>query len=221
MYVKRYTKWTVIVAWAFVLSACSVLSPQPDRGRYFVLRPMASRDVAPDRPLTSLVLGLGPVTVPDYADRIEMIEEVSDNELRFSLTNRWIEPLGRQVRSAMGANLAALLQPAELFAHPWFSSDGIQLQVEIAFRSIAVDSVGFWSGQADWIIRDGVSRDVRERGHFSLGSSSLSGTPGGEGGPSRIAANLEAELERLSVEIADVVRRVVGRARRSSGRGPT
>ena len=52
-----------------VVSGCSFLDPKPDSSRYFLLRPMAEPGSVPA--LDELVLGLGPVTVPDYLDRID------------------------------------------------------------------------------------------------------------------------------------------------------
>ena len=53
---------------------CSVLEPRHDGSRYFLLRSIAEAPNGP--PLSDVVLGLGPVTVPDYLDRPEMIDLV-------------------------------------------------------------------------------------------------------------------------------------------------
>jgi len=188
-----------LLAMAVTMSACSVLDPRPDSSRYFVLRPQAVADDAPA--LADLVLGVGPVTVPDYLDRIEMLDLIGPYELRFSASHRWAEPLGTQLRGTLEENLAALLRPDAIVAYPWFEREGVGLQVDVAFDPIRVDDQGAWQGSATWVLRDGVTRAPLERNkmEFDLGRDTIP--------PEQVASGWSAELERLSAEIAAAVRR--------------
>ena len=96
------------VALLLFMVGCSVLEPKPDTSRYFLLRPAAAPTGSA---LPDLVLGLGPVTVPDYMDRNEMLDVVGPYELRYSAQNRWVEPLGTQVRRTLADNLRTELKP--------------------------------------------------------------------------------------------------------------
>lgn len=193
---RRAAMLTVAAA---VLSGCSVLDPRPDSSRYFVLRSQAVTGDAP--PLDDLVLGVGPVTVPDYLDRNEMLDLVGPYELSFSASHRWAEPLGTQVRRTLQENLDALLRPDAIVAYPWFQREGVGLQVDVTFDPIRVDDEGAWRGSATWVLRDGATRDLLERSSFAfdLGRDAIP--------PESLASGWSAELERLSAEIAAAVRR--------------
>jgi uncharacterized lipoprotein YmbA len=183
---------------AAALSGCSVLDPRPDSSRYFVLR---SQAVAGDGPaLDDLVLGVGPVTIPDYMDRNEMLDLVGRYELSFSATHRWAESLGQQVRRTLQENLDVMLRPDAVVAYPWFEREGVGLQVDVTFDPIRVDDEGTWRGSATWVLRDGVTRAPLERNTmtFDLGRDAIP--------PEQVASGWSTELERLATEIAAAVR---------------
>lgn len=195
---KYASRIGLLVVLAF-LSGCSFLEPRSDGSRYFLLRSLATPAAEPA--LTTLTLGLGPVTVPEYLDRLEMIDLVDLYEVRYSVESRWIEPLGTQLRRTIGENLTILLDPDAVIYHPWYASDGVDLQVEIAFGVIRLDPGGQWVGSVEWVVRDPDTRAALERNDlsFSLGRDSIP--------PDEIAGALSAELQRLAIEIAGGVRR--------------
>ena len=183
----------------WVAAACSVLEPKPDTSRYFLLRPAAGE--AGGAPLDDLVLGLGPVTVPDYMDRNEMIDVVGPYELRYSAQNRWVEPLGTQVRRTLTDNLRSELSPDAILQYPWFTTEGVTLQAEVTFDAIRLGDAGTWIGSGEWVLRNSASGAPLERGEisFDVGSDAVP--------PEQVAEAISAELERLAGEIAAAVRR--------------
>ncbi|MGB1778331.1 MAG: PqiC family protein [Longimicrobiales bacterium] len=187
---------------AIGMTGCSLLEPKPDTSRYFMLRAL-SPEQGPA--LDGLVLGLGPVAVPDYLDSNEMIDLVGPYEVRYSAQNRWVEPLGGQIVRTLNENLDALLSPDAIVSYPWFAQDGVQLQVEVAFDPIRMDDGGAWTGSARWVVRAPGTRVGLERGDvsFELGSGSIP--------PDQIATAISTELEGLTVAIAEAVRRQVAR----------
>jgi len=187
------------VALTVVASGCGVLDPKPDSSRYFLLRPLAEAGAGPA--LSDLVLGVGPMSVPDYLDRTEMIELVGPYEVRYSLQDRWVEPLGTQLRQVLAENLQALLRPDRVVEYPWYQAERVGLQVEVTFEPIRLDDDGSWTGDAFWLVRDGVSHEERDRGAFTvrLGSAPVDGNA--------VAARLSEEVRRMSGEIAVAVRR--------------
>src|SRR4029077_20509436 len=67
---------------ALLLGACSLLAPR-DRSRFYVLTPLAVTDPTSSAtpPGRRMALGLGPVNVPSYLDRPEIVTRVNPNEL--------------------------------------------------------------------------------------------------------------------------------------------
>jgi uncharacterized lipoprotein YmbA len=196
--VNRGTR-SVLLLVALVTSACSVLEPKPDTSRYFLLRPSSA---APSgQPLPALVLGLGPVSLPDYLDRNEMLDLVGPYELKYSAQNRWVEPLGTQVRRTLADNLRSELRPDAVVQHPWFATEGVVLQAEVTFDAIRLDDRGAWMGSGEWVLRNAVDGTPLERNElsFEVGRDAVP--------PDQVAEAVSAELERLAGEIAAAVRR--------------
>lgn len=183
-----------------VAAGCSVLEPRPDGSRYFMLRSMPD-PASPAPPLEDLVLGLGPVTVPAYLDQNEMLDLVGPYELKYSAQNRWVEPLGDQIYHTLANNLHAELGADAIVAHPWYASDGVDLQVDVSFDPIRLDPSGAWSGGGAWVVRNPETRVALERNSFDfvLGSDSIP--------PEDIARGISDELGQLATEIASGVRR--------------
>jgi uncharacterized lipoprotein YmbA len=194
----RLGSGTLAVASFVFLTGCSVLDPRPDSSRYFLLRAMAPPADAETN--EGLVLGLGPFTMPEHLDRYEMLEFVGTYELRYSATNRWIEPLGGQVRRTLAENLEAILRPDAVFEYPWYATDGVDLQIALEFDPIRLGGDGVWRGGIDWLMRDSAGAIV-DRGHrdFEVGPGSVA--------PEAAAEAWSGELELLAQQIADAVTR--------------
>jgi uncharacterized lipoprotein YmbA len=181
------------------LAGCSVLEPKPDTSRYFLLRSVVSE--AGQAPLDDLVLGLGPVAVPDYLDRAEMLDLVGPYELRYSPDNRWVEPLGEQLRRTLAHNLRSLLRPDAVVDYPWSLTDGVSLEVDVTFDAIRLDESGAWRGRVEWVLRAATTATALERSalEFELGRDAVP--------PEDVARGLSEELGRLAEDIAAGVRR--------------
>ena len=198
-------KRTTLGALVLLLSACSVLEPQPDDARYFVLRPVDA-DAATGPALSNLILGVGPTSLADYLDRIDMIESVGPYEVRYSSSYRWIEPLGTQLERVLTTNLVTLLRPAAVHEFPWFEQRGVQLQVEVDFDALLLTTGGGWQGSAEWAVRDAESGRILDSGSFDMAPVQADAMAI----PEAIAGTLSDEVARLSIEIAAAVRRNAG-----------
>ena len=144
------------------------------------------------------VVGLGPVTLPDYLDRPQIVFRVSENRLVAADFHRWAEPLTGNVMRVLAENLAAQLPPARILAYPWQKSEAPSYQVR-------VEVVRFDAGPDDAVQLVG-------NGYVN----------GGQGAPRRaditvptvihdFEAMVRSESEalfRLSQEIADKLRRL-------------
>lgn len=112
--------------------------------------------LAPDAPSAggegqAMVIGLGPVTLPDYLDRPQIISRVSANRLAVADSHRWAEPLAVNVVRVLAENLASQLHPSRILAYPWPRSEapGYQVRVEVlrfdAGPDDAVHLIANWS----------------------------------------------------------------------------
>lgn len=80
-----------------------------------------------------MVLGIGPVQLPEYLDRSQLVTRLSANRLQLADNHRWAEPLNKNIARVMGENLGALLGTSHIVFHPWPSSrvTDYQLLVEV------------------------------------------------------------------------------------------
>ncbi len=143
---------------ALALAACTVLEPRADPTRFFVLAPRAAAGAAlADAGGGAVPAGagagvlVGPLRLPDYLLRPEVVRRVGPNQLEPSRVDRWAEPLDKAFLRVLALDLAALLPRGSVIAHPAPSSERPALQVELdaaAFegdREGRVRLAGFWS----------------------------------------------------------------------------
>ena len=133
-------KAKAIAIGAFAMMAmtagCSVLSPQPDRSRFFILSPvsdsagMAARP-ASTSPDSQLTIGIGPVEFPDYLRRLAVVTRVAPNRIVLSDDRRWAEPLDKNFTRVLSENLATLLDTQRIEKYPWSLRTKVDYQIEI------------------------------------------------------------------------------------------
>ena len=97
------------------------------------------------------VIGLGPVKLPDYLDRSQIVYRVSENRLAAADFHRWAEPLAANVVRVLSENLTARFPTSRILAYPWQKSEApdYQLLVEVlrfdAGPDDAVHLIANWS----------------------------------------------------------------------------
>lgn len=198
----RHRKCTLLIAMLSIALAagCSLLSPQPDPTKFYVLTAIASAgSTTPVQASSShLAIGLGPVKLPDYLAHSEVVTRVAPNRLALSATDRWAEPLDESFRRVLARNLATLLGTDQVMPFPWDPSVALDCKVEVTVEHFERDEAGGTQLAASWIIRDG--RDGRLL--LSRQASFAESTSGGMEGA---AAALSADLGDLSKQLADAV----------------
>jgi uncharacterized lipoprotein YmbA len=186
---------------ACVLAAgCSVLSPQPDRSRFFILTPISDSagtgaQAASTSAGSQVVVGVGPVDFPDYLRRLPVVKRVAPNRVDLSDEERWAEPLDKNFVRVLSENLATLLNTSRIERFPWPVKDRIDYQVEVNVERFETTSDGQAQLSASWIIRDGPSDKIL------YASRTATGAPAGPDELSASAA-LSSDLVTLSKAIA-------------------
>ncbi len=190
-------------ACAMMAAGCSVLSPQADRSRFFILSPVSDSAGMAARPaLTSpgsqLTLGIGPVEFPDYLRRLAVVTRVAPNRIELSDERRWAEPLDKNFTRVLSENLATLLDTHRIEKYPWSLRTKVDYQIEIDVQRFETTADGQTQLIASWIIRDGLG------GKILYASQTTAGVPAGADETSASSA-LSSDLATLSKEIASRV----------------
>jgi len=178
-----------------VVFVAGCLGPQQDPSAYFLLSPApAPVQVAP----AQVVLGLGPVTIPGYLDRPQIVTRLSDNEIALAEADRWAEPLGGHITRTLEESLARLLPGSSYVDYPWFASEAPDFAITLEVRRFEADVNGDVVLDATWrLIQDGSVVAGR--------AVSIDETASGLGQRAAVAAQSRA-LAELSSELAAAVR---------------
>jgi uncharacterized lipoprotein YmbA len=143
---------------ALTLGGC--FSPQPDPSKFFVLAPAAmggANSIAPAGLATSSspTIGLGPIKLPQYLDRDEVVTRVGPNRLELSDRDRWAEPLADNFKQVLAQDLTHLLGTHSIIFYPWAGTTHVDYQVRIDVYRFETDSSANARLLAHWQVFDG------------------------------------------------------------------
>ena len=138
-----YTSTPKLVTTVLILLCSGMLtiygcSSKPTK--FYVLTPLAEVQTIPDRlNEDTLSIGVGPISLPDYVNRPQIVTKNGANELVIDEFYRWAEPLRTNVSRVLRDNLATLLGTENINKYPWNRFVHIDYQVSIEFTKF--DSV--------------------------------------------------------------------------------
>ena len=99
----------ILLAAAILFAACS--TPE----QYYRLTAPA----VPDTRATGLPTGIGPVTIPAYIDRPELVFESESGQLQVPEGHRWSGPIKDEITRVLTAGIQAQKNRTPVFAYPW------------------------------------------------------------------------------------------------------
>jgi len=102
---------------ALILAGCAGVA---DPTRYYVL---SSISTAPGDPMptagSSTGVGVGPVLVPGYLNRLQIVTRNGGDEVEISTYHRWAEPLEAGIAQVLANDLAVQLGSERIAVFPW------------------------------------------------------------------------------------------------------
>jgi uncharacterized protein len=205
-------------ALVMALAGCSylakqILAPQKDVTKFYLLTPTANAAASPTTaPATrgDFTLGLGPVKLPPYLDRQEVVTRTSPTQFDLSKTERWGESLQTNFISVMSRDLAAQMGTQQIVVFPWYNTTHVDMQIQIEVYRFETDSQGLAQLSAKWTVRDSDGKNILYVAESNLSQSSKAGDTGDA------AAALSRTVGDLSREIANMV----GQLRARNGSHP-
>ena len=172
------------------------LGPRQDPSAYFLLSPAPAPAQGAAVPA---VLGIGPVTLPGYLDRPQIVVRLNENEIALAEADRWAEPLGEHFTRTLEQNLSTQLPGSSYVDFPWYESQAPEYAVTLDVRRFEADATGTVVLEAMWrLSRAGTAMGGR--------ATRIEEPAGGPGQGAAVAAQSRA-LAALSGEIAAAVRR--------------
>jgi uncharacterized lipoprotein YmbA len=162
-------------------------------------------------PSEDLFIGVGPVKIPDYLDRVQIVTRAGDTTLEISEYHRWSEPLDKSLERIIAENLTRLLATDNVLVYPWPGTRRVDYQVVIEvkrFEGKPGDKVRL---DACWTILTEEGKQVR------LCRNSYISEPVGGNSHEDMVSSLSRAAGRLSREIATAI---AEEARNSQGISP-
>jgi uncharacterized protein len=147
-------------------------------------------------------IGVGPVTLPRYVDRPQIVTRTSPYELKVAEFDRWAEALDTNFTRVLAENLSILLPSARVVMSPWPRAIPIDYQVTVDVTHFLSQVGGDSLLIADWTLFKGEGQDA-----LTSGRSRFSASPGGQDYAAIVAA-MSQTVASLSREIATAVRGV-------------
>lgn len=172
------------------LSGCGSSPPSS----FYTLSP------SPLTPIGSAVdsgITIGPIDIPDYLNRPQIVTRGEGSELKLAEFDRWAEPLEDSFQRMLTTNIRSLLGSNEIVEYPSKQKFGLHYHVVARIQRFDSDYRGNAVLEVKWGILDSNGGRVAplESGHFESQASNASDY-------NQIVAALDDTVSQLSVAIA-------------------
>jgi uncharacterized lipoprotein YmbA len=147
-----------------------------------------------------LSVAIGPVQIPEYIDRPQIVTRISGDEIALAEFHRWAEPLQNNLKRLLADTLSGLLCTKAVVFYPRKGVIPLDYRVEMEVVRFDGSLGGKVSLDAWWTIRKGDGKEV-----LVTRRTALTEAVDGQGYPSLVAAQSRA-ARKLDVEIADAIK---------------
>ena len=125
---KHFFHAVIIALCISSLMLCGCTRSRP--AKFYLLHPLQEA-AAEKQSIHSLSIGVGPVVIPEYLDRPQIVTRVSPGEVRLADFERWAEPLKGNFSRVLGENLSQLLATDRIAIFPWIGEPRIDYRVTV------------------------------------------------------------------------------------------
>ncbi len=80
---------------------------------------------------SGISLGLGPISIPKYLDRPQIVTRVSTHEINLAEFHKWAAPLKENVSRVLEEHLSAILATEGIVPYPWNRSKAPEYQLSL------------------------------------------------------------------------------------------
>ncbi len=122
--------------------------------RFYTLSAIPADEPAVTRrqSLDGMSIGIGPVNLPDYLDRPQIVIRTSANELRLAELDKWAGSLKYAVPRIIADNLSTLLGTDQVYTFPWKSALAVRYQVIIDIARFDAQMGSHADLEAQWTV---------------------------------------------------------------------
>ncbi|MDD4894815.1 MAG: PqiC family protein [Candidatus Omnitrophica bacterium] len=137
----RYLCCAVIACAVIVLVSGGCLSvPDSPNPRFYTLEAIGKDQEAPKLDIAAdTVIGIGPVRIPEYLNRPQIVTRDKNGMLTFAQFDRWGDPLDLALTRLISGNLAVMLPQASFEIFPWNMAIPVNYQVIADFVQLEAE----------------------------------------------------------------------------------
>jgi uncharacterized lipoprotein YmbA len=190
-----------------VLGGCGSSAP----ANFYLLQARAAPATpAPQTPGPVLLsIGIGPVEIPEYLDRPQMVIRTGVNTVRVDEFERWAEPLKDGVARVVTDNLADLLESRRIAVYPWRNQLKADYRLALTLSRFEASAAGQAILAGWWTLYDTENRIVSMRKQVHLvGTAAGRKTDSLVEGQSRLLAELCEEIAEAVGQLPDARNKV-------------
>lgn len=157
-------KRTSVMTGCLALTCCAVLfcGCRGTQDSFYLLT--AEGTPSSTRAFNGKAVGLGPVTLPDYIDRVELVFQSDTNRFQVPPDQRWAGDLRENISDVLTVNLGRRLKSSDVSGYPWQSGFEPRYSVPIRIRQFHAVSAGDAILDVRWEIREGANGKIISRG---------------------------------------------------------
>lgn len=111
-------------------------------------------------------IGVGPVTVADYADRQNLVIQTSPNKMEIAELDLWAGDLNDSIARVLSINLGRRLGTGNVRTYPWQRDSEIDFQVSMDIGEFIAGADGYAHLEANWRIYALPKRNLAASGTF-------------------------------------------------------
>ena len=149
-----------------------------------------------------MLIGIGPVTLPAYLNRSQIVTRTSENELKLAEFHLWAEPLKENISRVLMESLSNLLNTNRIVTYPWRASISVAYQITFDVVRFDVGSDGNALLNVYWAVygKDGKEELLKKKSIFRESAESKD--------YHSIVAAQNLTLREFSREIASTIKKI-------------
>jgi uncharacterized lipoprotein YmbA len=147
------------MVFSLVIAGCASSTPPTD---FYTLSSLARVEERKPgaRFSREITLGIGPVTLPQYLDRPQIVTRPSPNRLELAEFHRWGSSLGQDFSRVLAENLSIFLPAQHILAYPWDERIPINYQIALAVHRFEGKLGEYILLDIQWMVFDQMTRKV-------------------------------------------------------------
>ena len=123
---SKIINFILIVVSLSVFIGCSI-GGKSSPSHFYMLGPQIEN--TNNQNINEISMGVGPIVIPGYIDRPQIVTKTETAELHLSEFDRWAEPMGSMFTRTLAHNIKILTGSHQIHSHPWPPRSEFQYQI--------------------------------------------------------------------------------------------